>query len=56
MSESICRFLPAKNEEAAIKAVGFVYETEFSNLTQPFVNPIYVFHIVTKGSAVLRIC
>ena len=56
MRESICRFLPEKHEEAAIKAVRFVYETEFSNLTQPFANPVYVFHIVTKGSAVLLIC
>ena len=55
MSESICKFLPAKNEEANIKTVRFVYETECLALTQPFVHPIYVLHIVTSGSAVLRI-
>ena len=55
MSESICSFLPAKNEEALIKTVRFVYETECTALSQPFVHPIYVLHIVTKGDAVLRI-
>ena len=55
MSESICKFLPAKNEESHIKTVRFVYETECLALTQPFVHPIYVLHIVTSGSAVLRI-
>ena len=55
MSESICRFLPAKNEEALIKTVRFVYETECTALSQPFVHPIYVLHIVTQGAAVLRI-
>lgn len=55
MSESICRFLPAKNEESNIKTVRFVYETECLTLSQPFVHPIYVLHIVTQGSATLRI-
>ena len=55
MSKSICRFMPAKNEEATIKTVRFVYETECYTLSQPFVHPIYVLHIVTQGTAVLRI-
>ena len=55
MSNSICCFLPAKSEDTSIKTVRFVYETEFSKLTQPFVNPVYVMHIVTQGSAKLRI-
>ena len=55
MSESICRFMPAKNEDANIQAVRFVYETECHSLVQPFLHPIYVFHIVTKGTAVFRI-
>ena len=55
MSKSICRFMPAKNEDATIQAVRFVYETECLSLTQPFLHPIYVFHIVTKGTAVFRI-
>ena len=55
MSESICRFMAAKNEDATIKAVRFVYETECRSLIQPFLHPIYVFHIVTKGTAFLRI-
>ena len=54
MSESICRFMTRKNEESSIKTVRFVYETECTKLTQPFVHPIYVLHIVTKGSATLR--
>lgn len=55
MNESICRFMPVKNEEASLKAVRFVYEAECRTLTQPFVHPIYVFHIVTEGTAILRI-
>ena len=55
MSESICRFMTAKNEDLAIQTVRFVYETECRTLTQPFLHPIYVFHIVTKGTAVFRI-
>lgn len=55
MSKSICRFMSAKNEDATIQAVRFVYETECRTLTQPFLHPIYVFHIVTKGTAVFRI-
>lgn len=55
MSESICCFMNAKNEDATIRAVRFVYETECEKLTQPFVHPIYVIHIVTEGTATLRI-
>lgn len=55
MSESICRFMPAKNEDANIQAVRFVYETECRTLNQPFFEPVYVFHIVTKGTAIFRI-
>lgn len=55
MSRSICRFMSAKNEDSTIQAVRFVYETECLSLKQPFMHPIYVFHIVTKGSAVFRI-
>ena len=55
MSKSICRFMPAKNEETTIKTVRFVYETECQSFSQPFVHPIYVLHIVTQGTAVLRI-
>ncbi|MBQ3589141.1 MAG: helix-turn-helix domain-containing protein [Clostridia bacterium] len=55
MSESICHFMSARNEESTIQAVRFVYETECLTLKQPFLHPIYVFHIVTKGSAVFRI-
>lgn len=55
MSDSICKFMPAKNEDATIKAVRFVYETECHSLAQPFYHPIYVFHIVTQGTATLKI-
>lgn len=47
--------MPKKNEDSNIKTVRFVYETECLKLSQPFVHPIYVLHIVTKGSAVLRL-
>jgi len=55
MSKSICQFISAKNEDATIKTVRFVYETECLTLSQPFVHPIYVIHIVTQGTATLRI-
>lgn len=55
MSNSICCFMPAKEENASLKTVRFVYETEWNTLTQPFVHPIYVIHIVTKGTASLKI-
>lgn len=55
MSKSICRFMSAKNEDSTIQAVRFVYETECLTLRQPFLHPIYVFHIVTKGSAAFLI-
>lgn len=54
MNESICRFMSAKNEDAAIKTVRFVYETQCFALKQPFVHPVYVLHIVTQGTATLR--
>ena len=55
MSKSICCFMNAKNDDASMKAVRFVYETECHTLNQPFVHPIYVLHIVTQGTAVLKI-
>ena len=55
MSKSICRFMTSKNEDSTIQAVRFVYETECLTLKQPFLHPIYVFHIVTKGTAIFRI-
>ena len=54
VSDSICNFMPAKNEDSSIKTVRFVYETECMSLRQPFVCPIYVMTIVTAGHAVLR--
>ena len=54
MSESICKFMPAKSGGSNIKAVRFVYETEGEALTQPFVSPIYVMNIVTSGTAKFR--
>ena len=55
MSRSICCFMNAKSDDSKIKAIRFVYETECQKLNQPFVHPIYVIHIVTQGSAVLKI-
>ncbi len=54
MSESICRFIPAKNESEDIRTVHFVYETENEMLSQPFVHPIYYLHLVTNGTALLK--
>lgn len=54
MSESICRFLPSQEDQSNIKAVHFVYETDFEKLRQPFIHPIFYLHIVTEGSAVMH--
>lgn len=52
--DSICRFLPPKNFTGNVKAVHFVYETEFRIMKQPFIMPIYYLHLVTSGEAVIR--
>ncbi len=51
MSDSICKFIPAKNPTGDIKTVHFVYESDFHTLKQPFLRPIYYAHLVTDGSA-----
>ncbi|MBQ8612491.1 MAG: helix-turn-helix transcriptional regulator [Oscillospiraceae bacterium] len=56
MSESICRFMPAKNYTDDLQTVHFVYETEHETLRQPFLHPLYYLHLVTGGAAVLRMC
>lgn len=55
MSESICRFIPAKDYADDLKTVHFVYETEHNSLKQPFLRPIYYLFLVTCGSATLKI-
>ncbi len=55
MSKSICRFMPEKKYNGDIKFIHFVYETDFKNFSQPFFYSIFRMHIVTKGSAVLKI-
>lgn len=55
MSESICRFMPAKEYSGEIKTVNFVFETEFFKMKQPFFRPIYVMHLVTRGGGVLSV-
>ncbi len=56
MSESVCRFMPAKNYTDDLQTVHFVYETEHETLRQPFLHPLYYLHLVTGGAAVLRMC
>ena len=55
MSNSICKFMPAKNEQFSVKTVRFVYETDFHTLRQPFISPIYCMYIVTKGEGRLTL-
>lgn len=55
MSESICQFMPAKKFDSNIKAINFVYETEFHKLPQPMVYHTYHVCVVTKGHAVLKL-
>ena len=54
MSESICRFIPAKDYADDLKTVYFVYETEHNSLKQPFLRPLYYLFLVTDGSATLK--
>ena len=54
MKESICRFLPSKSYTGNIKTVHFVYETDFANMKQPFLRPIYYAHLVTSGEGTVR--
>ena len=54
MSDSICKFMPAKNYTGDIKICNFVYETELKTLSQPFFRPIYYIHLVTAGSGTLK--
>lgn len=55
MSDSICKFIPAKDYSYDLKTVHFVYETEHSSLPQPFLRPIYYMFLVTDGTATFKI-
>ena len=50
--DSICNFIPVKKDSGDLKTIHFVYETELRKLKQPFLQPIYYIHIVTRGNAV----
>lgn len=54
MNGSICKFMPEKEYSGNIKTVNFVYEADFKNLNQPFFRPVYLIHLITKGSGVLK--
>ncbi|MBO7169666.1 MAG: AraC family transcriptional regulator [Clostridia bacterium] len=54
MAESICRFVPKRKETDEIRTVHFVYEAEHHSLTRPLVRPTYQLHLVTNGSALVR--
>lgn len=54
MSDSICRFMPVKNNNESIKTINFVYETEFKTLRQPFFRAVYAAYLVIAGNAVLK--
>lgn len=41
--------MPAKEYSDSIKTVNFVYETELRKFKQPFLKPIYVMNLVTRG-------
>ncbi|MBQ9760353.1 MAG: helix-turn-helix transcriptional regulator [Clostridia bacterium] len=52
---SICRFLPVKNDNGSLKTVHFVYETEWKRLRQPQIQPIYYLFLVKRGSGQVRL-
>lgn len=47
--------MPAKADDTAIKTVRFVYEADHATLPQPHIHPIYVLHLVTRGTAVMSL-
>lgn len=55
MSESICQFMPTKKFGSNIKAINFVYETEFHKLPQPMSHHTYHLCVVTEGHAILKL-
>lgn len=52
--ESICRFIPVKRHDEGINTLNFVYETEFTKIKKPFLRSAYMLHVVTSGTAVLK--
>ncbi len=54
MTESICIFMPNMEHGFDVRPVHFVLETEFHKMRQPFFSSIYYMHLVTAGSAVLK--
>ena len=52
---SICRFIPAKNDNGTLKTVHFVYETEHTRLHWPQVQPIYYLFLVARGTGTLTL-
>ncbi len=55
MNSSICNFMPDKTHNTNIRIINFVYETNFSELGQPFFHAVYRIHLITKGSGVVII-
>ncbi len=55
MSNSICKFMPEKNYNDNLKFIHFVYETDFHSLKQPFFHSTFRIHLVTKGTASIKI-
>ncbi len=53
MSDSICNFVPPKRY-GEWRTVHFVYETDFHELAQPFLHPIYYLFLVTSGEATVH--
>jgi len=47
--------MPPKEYGGNIKTVRFVFETDFIRMPQPFIHPVYLLHIVTNGSGVLKL-
>lgn len=45
--------MPAKEYSDSIKTVNFVYETELKKFNQPFLKPIYIMNLVTRGKGTM---
>ena len=56
MKNSICKFMQPYQSHERVEAIRFVYETEITNLRQPFMNALFHLNIVMSGKAVFKMC
>ncbi len=53
--ESVCRFIPNKEDPGSIQTIRFVLEGKFHSLSQPFYHPVHYLFLVVSGSGMLKL-